>query len=250
MSYQDTGLIFAGKVYIAPVEQGVIGAFNGPINVPSFELTPPSTEARNRISKQPATFGQALDVVNIPGDPAQMAITFDSLPAELLAEALGGTSAAHSVSAGSVVAETVTLVEGQWVKLANANIDGQTVQVTETTGSTSLGVGTDVELDTDAGLIKALNTGAATEVEVDYDYNGETGTQVLGATEIQKPRHIVLVGKNLATGRAARVIVHEAILNASEAMDLMSDEFVTGQLGGNLRTPGGKASPFEVVMLD
>ena len=250
MSYQDTGLIFAGKVYIAPVEQGVIGAFNGPINVPSFELTPPSTEARNRISKQPATYGQALDVVNIPGDPAQMAITFDSLPAELLAEALGGTSAAHSVTAGTVTAETVTLIEGQWVKLAHANIDDQSVQVTETTGSSNLAVGTDVEVDTDAGLIKALNAGAATEVEVDYGYNGETGTQVLGATEIQKPRHIILEGKNLATGKKARVIVHEAVLNASEATDLMSDEFINGQLSGALLTPAGKASPFEVIMLD
>ena len=213
MSYQDTGLIFAGKVYIAPVEQGVIGAFNGPINVPSFELTPPSTEARNRISKQPATYGQALDVVNIPGDPAQMAITFDSLPAELLAEALGGTSAAHSVTAGTVTAETVTLIEGQWVKLAHANIDDQSVQVTETTGSSNLAVGTDVEVDTDAGLIN-------------------------------------LEGKNLATGKKARVIVHEAVLNASEATDLMSDEFINGQLSGALRTPAGKASPFEVIMLD
>lgn len=250
MSYQDTGLIFAGAIYIAPVEQGVIGAFNGPINVPSFELTPPSVEARNRISKQPGNYGQALDTVNIPGDPASLSISFDSMPAVLLAEALGGTSAAHSVTAGSVAAETVTLVEGQWVKLAHENIDGQSVQVTETAGSSSLAVGTDVEVDTDAGLIKALNAGAATEVEVDYDYNGETGTQVLGATEIQKPRHIVLVGKNLATGKRARVVVHEAVLSASEATDLMLDDYINGQLSGAMRTPLGEDSPYKVIMLD
>ena len=110
--------------------------------------------------------------------------------------------------------------------------------------------GDDYEVDADLGAIKALDAGAAIAVEVDYDYNAETGMQVLGATEIQKPRHIILEGKNLATGKKARVIVHEAILNANEAMDLMSDEFITGQLSGNLRTPAGKSSPFEVIMLD
>lgn len=250
MSYQDTGLIFAGKVFIGEVSQGVVGALNGPINVPSFELTPPSTEARNRISKQPATYGQALDVVNIPGDPAQMSISFDSLPAELLAEALGGTSVAHSVTAGSVTGEAITLVEGQWVKLAHANIDGTSVVVTDPSGPTELEKGTAYEVDEDAGLIKALAAGAAIAVGVAYSYNAESGMQVLGATEIQKPRHIILEGKNLATGRKARVIVHEAVLNANEAMDLMSDEFINGQLSGALRTPAGKASPFEVIMLD
>lgn len=250
MSYQDTGLIFAGKVFIGEVNQGVVGALNGPINVPSFELTPPSIEARNRISKQPETYGQALDVVNIPGDPAQMAVSFDSLPAELLAEALGGTSAAHSVTAGSVTDEAINLVEGQWVKLAHSNIDGTSVVVTDPIGPTDLVEGDDYEVDEDAGLIKALDSGAAIAVEVDYDYNAESGMQVLGATEIQKPRHIILEGKNLATGKKARVIVHEAILNANEAMDLMSDEFITGQLSGNLRTPAGKSSPFEVIMLE
>ena len=250
MSYQDTGLIFAGKVFIGEVNQGVVGALNGPINVPSFELTPPSTEVRNRVSKQPASYGQALDVVNIPGDPAQMSISFDSLPAVLLAEALGGTSASHSVTAGSVTDEAITLVEGQWVKLAHSNIDGASVVVTDPTGPTDLVEGDDYEVDADAGMIKALDAAAAIAVEVDYDYNAESGTKVLGATEIQKPRHIILEGKNLATGKKARVIVHEAILNASEAMDLMSDEFVNGQLSGNLRTPAGKASPFEVIMPD
>ena len=45
MSYKDTGLIFAGNVYMAPIVNEVPTDFAGPINVTQLELTPPSPEA-------------------------------------------------------------------------------------------------------------------------------------------------------------------------------------------------------------
>ena len=83
--YKDTGLIFAGELFMAKSTNGVPGALNGPINVPSLQITPPTTEVRNRLSNQPANYGQALDVVGVPADPTSVTLQFDSLPAELLA---------------------------------------------------------------------------------------------------------------------------------------------------------------------
>lgn len=250
MSYQDTGLIFAGDIYIAEIENDKPGPLTGPINVPSFEITPPSSETINRLSRKPGDYGQALDVVNIPGDPAQISIGFDSLPGKLLAEALGGTRADHSVAADSVSGETVTLLLDQWVELDQQNLSESTIQVVDADDSSSLQVGTDVEVNAHAGLIKALKSAAAVEVEVDYDYLAESGDVIHGGTQIQKPRYIRLEGKNLATGQRSRVIVYHSQLSASEAMDLMAQEFATGTLSGNLRTPPGKDAPYEVVMLD
>ena len=80
--YKDTGLIFAGELFMAKSTNGVPGALNGPINVPSLQITPPTTEVRNRPSFQPENYGQALDVVNVPADPTQVTLQFDSLPAD------------------------------------------------------------------------------------------------------------------------------------------------------------------------
>ena len=88
MSYKDTGLIFAGNVYMAPIVNEVPTDFAGPINVTQLELTPPSPEAIDRTSFQRDTYGQVLDSVNLPGEAPRMSMSFDSLPALLLADAL------------------------------------------------------------------------------------------------------------------------------------------------------------------
>lgn len=251
--YEDTGLIFAGEVFMAKSTDGVPGALNGPINVPSLQITPPTAEVRNRISRQPASYGQALDVVNTPSDPSQVTITFDSLPSELLAETLGGTLEDHTVGAGSVTAETVFLVHGQWIKLSHTSIDMAEPNrpvVTDQATTTALVAGTDYEIHPEAGMVKALKESAAVEVSVQYSYLAEAGQTILGGTEIEKPRYIELIGKNLATNRRGRLIIWEGRLNANQAMDLMQSEFVTGQLGGQLRTPPGKKSPYEFTSLN
>lgn len=251
--YKDTGLIFAGELFMAKSTNGVPGALNGPINVPSLQITPPTTEVRNRLSNQPANYGQALDVVGVPADPTSVTLQFDSLPAELLAEALGGTMEAHTVAGDSVTAEPLTLELGKWVKLAHANIDMAAPNapvITDTDTTTALTAGTDYEIHPEGGLIKALRESAAVEVTAEYTYLAEAGQKILGGTEIEKPRYIELLGKNLATGKRGRLYIWEGRLNANQALDMMQNEFVTGQLGGQLRTPPGRTSPFEFIELD
>ncbi|MBT13311.1 MAG: hypothetical protein CMI02_14895 [Oceanospirillaceae bacterium] len=251
--YKDTGLIFAGELFMGLSTDGAPGALNGPINVPSLQITPPSSEVRNRISNQPGNYGQALDIVNVPADPTQITLQFDSLPSELMAEALGGTLADHSVTGDSVTGETLTLEQGKWLKLAHANIDmsaGNEPTITDTSTTTELTAGTDYKIHAKAGLIMALTASAAVEVTAEYSHLAENGKRILGGTEIEKPRYIELIGKNLATQQEGRLYIWEGRLNANQAMDMMQNEFVTGQLGGQLRTPPGKDSPFEFITLD
>lgn len=250
-TYDDTGLIFAGDVYMGEVDaNGTLTAgMLGPINVPSFKLTPPTADAKTRISRQRATFGQALDTVNVPKDPAKVEIQFDSLPASLLAEAMGGTSTASTVTGASATDEAVTLVEGKWVMLAHNHLAASSVEVaTAAAPTTPLVEGTDYEVEYTSGMVKALTSAAAVACLVDYDYESTTGYTVKGGTEINKPRRLRLVGKNLATGKDAIVEVDYALLIADQDLDLMGDDFKSGQLSGNLKTVSGQDAPFRVVM--
>ena len=76
MSFTDKGLLLAGDVYIAEINNGVKGPLIGPINVNEITVTPPTTEEKSRISKKRSTFGQALDSVQLPKDPAKAAQDF------------------------------------------------------------------------------------------------------------------------------------------------------------------------------
>ncbi len=251
MSYKDTGLIFAGNVYMAPIVNEVPTDFAGPINVTQLELTPPSPEAIDRTSYQRDTYGQVLDSVNLPGEAPRMSMSFDSLPALLLADALAGTTEDYNASLQTVTAEPVTLKEGIWQKLPYPNVDAASLVVTlESDGTTVLVRGTDYEVEAVSGLIRALNPTGAAAVTIDFDTEASTGQRILGATEITKKRQIIMDGKNLVTGKPARVTIFSASFSASQAVDLMAREFITGTLEGTMTTPEGKNSPYEIVMRD
>lgn len=250
MSYKDTGLIFAGNIYMAKMAGDVATEFAGPINVSRLELTPPQPESVNRTSFERDTYGQVLDSVNLPGEAPRIAMDFDSLPSDLLADALAGTVQDFSNSVETVTGEAVTLINGLWLKLPNSHVDTSTIVVTTDVGATVLVQGTDYQVESATGLIRALNDTAAVAVTIDYDTLAASGNRVLGATEISKKRQIIMDGKNLVTGKTAAVTVWSAAFSATQALDLMSREFITGTLEGTMVTPEGKTSPYEIDFVE
>jgi hypothetical protein len=171
---------------------------------------------------------------------------FDSLPSDLLADALAGTVQDFDNSLQTITGEALTLINGMWLKLPNSHIDVTSMVVTTDAGATVLVRGTDYEVESASGLIRALNDTAAVAVTIDYDTVATSGNRVLGATEISKKRQIIMDGKNLVTGKTASVTVFSAAFSATQALDLMSREFITGTLEGTMVTPEGKNSPYEI----
>jgi hypothetical protein len=250
MSYQDQGLIFAGNIYMAKMVGDVVTEYAGPINVTRLELTPPQPEEIVRTSYERDTYGQALDSVNLPGEAPRIAMDFDSLPSDLLADALAGTVESFDNALQTATGEAATLSNGMWRKLPHSYIDVTTIVVTETAGSTVLVRGEDYQVESATGLIRAMNDAAAVAVTIDYDTLAAKGNRVLGATEISKKRQILMDGVNLVTGKPATVIVFAATFSATQAMDLMSREFVSGTLEGTMITPEGKTSPYQIEFAD
>lgn len=250
MSYKDTGLIFAGNIYMAKMVDGKPAEFAGPINVTRLELTPPQPEEIVRPSFERDTYGQALDSVNLPGEAPRIAMDFDSLPSELLADALAGTVEGFDEAVKTATSEAVTLSNGMWTKLPHSHIDTDGIEVTETSGSTMLTKGEDYEVEAVTGLIRALNDAAAVDVTVNYDTKAAKGSRVLGATEISKKRQVIMDGINLVTGKPAAVTIFAATFSATQAMDLMSREFASGTLEGTMITPEGKNSPYEIDFVE
>lgn len=303
--FKDVGLMLSGDAYLAPIEGGKVGNLIGPINMPSVEVTPPTVNTVTRPSFKRASYGQSLSAVNTPGDPASLKIDFDSLPAVLLADALGGRLTERKVSA-AVVRDTtepeeitISLVKDEWVEtgflfLTSVVIDGATEDVdysvdyeggriisrddalsgSETIEIESEGLkvdlkegswtrlpfsnfenfsiagleeGVDYEVNATAGLVRAIKASAAGTGKIaTFDVPEITEQVVEGATEIQKSRYFLLDGKNLDTGEDVTLEVWNVSFSASQATELMAQEFVTGQLTGSMVTPDDKSSPFEL----
>lgn len=249
MSFTDKGLLLAGDVYIAEITNGVKGPLIGPINVNEITVTPPTTEEKSRISKKRSTFGQALDSVQLPKDPAKLSLKWDSMTKQLLADAIAGKQAAFTQAEAPVVDEPVTLSKEGWVELGNAYIKPGTIVVKLASGSTTLVLDTDYKVN--GNMVMALNDAAAVACKVSYTKAAVTGTTYTGTTETLKPRYFLIDGENLANpGQRVRVTIDQAMLAAQGALALMSGEFMEGELEGSLVTQPNKGEPYRIEIIN
>jgi len=249
--FVDNGLLLAGDVFIAEIlAGGALGPLTGPINVTKLEATPPTVDEKTRISNKKSSFGQALDSVSVPKDPAKLAISWDTATKSLLADAVGGTSADYTKEIQTLTDVAVTLSEDGFVQIGYQDIITTGFTVEKASDSTPLVEGTDYEVNLDLGLIKALTTEAAIAVLINGTTAAVTGTRIAGASEITKPRFIMVDGVNLATSEKVKVTFYQITFSATGATDLMSGEFVAGELEGTLVTPSGKDAPWEIISLD
>lgn len=249
--FVDNGLLLAGDVYISEIlAGGALGPAVGPINVTKLEATPPTVDEKTRTSNKKANFGQALDSVSVPKDPAKLAISWDTATKSLLADAVGGKAEDYTKESQTLTDVAVTLTEVGFVRIGYQDIISTGFTVEKAEGNVALTEGTDYEVNLELGLIHALTSAAAVPVLINGTTAAVTGTRVAGASEITKPRQILVDGENLATGEKVKVTFHQITFAATGATDLMGGEFVAGELEGTLVTPAGKDSPWEIITLN
>ncbi|MGB0732116.1 MAG: hypothetical protein ACPGPF_00075 [Pontibacterium sp.] len=244
-----SGLLLAGDVYIdrltaAGEQQGLIG----PINVTSLALNTPS-ETKDRISKSKASYGQAVDSVAI-AQPTEVSIAIDDQPADILALALLGDVAEINQASGSVSDVASVIPEGnKWVQLPKTNL-GESITVKLASDNSTVSPAA-YEINYALGLIRsvpegALDTGTATSVLVSYDHNAISGNRVSGAVRSDIKVRVLLDGQNLVNGKAVRLDIPQAVLSPTEAVDLLSDEYVSTTLSGKVLLISGETAPFYI----
>lgn len=243
-----SGLLLAGDVYIDRLnDDGTTTGYLDPVNTTKLAISQPDPDKKERISNMKDTLGQALDVVSFP-KPTEIAIAIDDQPAEILAMALLGTVETLSEGAGSVTDEAVMLIPGRWVPLDHRNLNASGIEVaTAAAPSTPLVEGTDYQINHAAGLIKALTGGAisaATDCLIDYDHSAVSGTRITGATRPIIKARLLVIGKNLANGKAVRLEVDEATLAPTGEVDLLNGEYVTTELKGTMKVLTGQTDPY------
>lgn len=181
--------------------------------------------------------------------PTPVAMTFDGISPDLFANIFLGDLVDITDPGGSKADEQVTARLDKWAQLGTSGGGISNVVVKDSGGSTTYAVDTDYVLDTRAGLIKAVSTGAITDGEilsVSYDYAALSGSKIIGATQPLVNVAILFSGKNVFDGSPADVRIFKASLRPASAVDFLSEEPQELQFDGKMITPAGKSWPFEL----
>jgi len=205
-------------------------------------------EKKERISKMPNTYGQALDTVYIP-KPPEIKLSFDSVrPKDLAMVFLGEESEDVSQGSGSVSDEEITAKLGVYVELSKQNIAEGSVVVKDEDGSQTYEEGKDYVIHYGLGMIKAISNGAISEGEVlrvSYDFNAITWKRVKTLKRPVVKGAMRLFGKNLTTGKKCKVEFYHVVLQPDKEVDFLSNDFMELGFTGTLVTPAGRETPFE-----
>lgn len=245
-----SGLLCSGDLYLDRFDD--TGASTGLVNMnyaKKFSITE-SADTKTRTSKARATFGQASSNVTIK-KPAEVSIEIDEIAVSVLAMALMGGTAALTQSSSTITDEAVTAKLGIAVPLSKGNIAATGVTVKNSAGDTTYVEGADYLLERTVGLLTALPGGAIADDDP-LKFNGSVdaiaGTTIKGGSKPTTQCALVLIGKNLDTGKDIVVRVDSAALSPKKEIDFMADDFVSVELGGQLTTLSGKDSPYTVEL--
>ncbi len=237
------GFIGAGKIYIDRDRKNQwidIG------NANKFAISETEVEIKERISKQPETYGQALDRVPIP-KPAKITIEIDDLKVENLALALRGIVEEINES-GNVTDESVQLRYGYYSKLQHRNVSS--VVVTDSSGTTTYEEGVDYEVNKGLGLIKPIESGSIGDgdiVLVDYSYS-TAGRIIRGSRQPEIECAIELDGINRVNQEPCIVTIYWAKLSPASEVDFLAEDFQNLTLEGTIITPPGKEQGYDVFV--
>jgi len=235
-------LLFAGDVFVDILTAaGDSTGKLGPVNCTQLELVHPEPELIEAKSTKRLTFGQLEDAVSLP-NPVEVSMAFDEMPTEILQLAMQGTASVQSQAEATAEAFSVTAKTGKWVDVGKRQLTDLTV--TSPAGAVE---GTDYQVDYAAGLLLAIEGGAITDgdtVDGTIDAAAITSDRISGATVSQISVGIMMHGTNQVDGKTGLLLIDQAIVSPTEAVDFFSGAFVAVTLSGKLKTLANKTSPY------
>lgn len=238
------GFIGSGDVYLALIGVGgVLGPLLDVGNTTKLGIKP-NSDIKEQKSKKRDSYGDTLETVALK-QPADLAMTLETVNRANLRYAFMGEDAAYSQAAGTVTDEATTAKLDGWVRLAAEEISA--LVLTNVGATVTYVLGTDYEVNARLGMYKAKTGGAITDNQAllaDYTRAAFTGAAIRGNVKPQIRAYLLLDGKNLVDDSIGILECWEVVLTANSEFDWFKDDFNTIELSGRLKTPVGKTEPF------
>jgi hypothetical protein len=233
-------IAFSGTLYLGLLDdnKALVSGYRKVGNVYPFGIQV-STSQSNQLSALKESAGQNLHT-KTKIDETTGSMTFREYDADVLAWAVAGTKAEMTGTGGTVSAESVTLISGEWVKLANKGVSAVTIS-----GSVE---DTDFEVNGPLGLIRMIPAGNLTAgaTDVDYTYAAESGYQISIGSKAQVRVAMLLDGEDLESGAAVNSEFYSVVMSANALVELITDpdsDFGEMPFDLSFETPTGQSTP-------
>lgn len=207
------------------------------------------SERKELIGSGRSNFGQILASVTIP-KPASMSFSLDEVDQDMFAMAFFGTNATFTQDAGTLIDAPVVTIADRFVEIGKYNLSS--VVVKNEVGTVTYAAGTDYEISTTLGMIKAIAGGGiagGATVEISASYAAVAGTKIAAMTKSNVRVRMVLDGQNFADGRRFKLTVHRARLAPTGDLAMQGNNFMEAKFDSSLETPVGMTGPFELIFL-
>lgn len=217
-------------------------------NCPGLAIKTDS-ELKELIGSGRSNFGKVIASVTIP-KPASMSFSLNQVDQEMFAMAFFGSNSAFSQAAGALADTPVVTIADRFVEIGKLQLSE--VVVENAGGTVTYAEGTDYEINTRLGLLRALSTGVITAgqtVNVSCNHAAINGIKMSGMTKSNVRVRMMVDGTNFADGRNFRLIVHRARLAPSGDLSIQGENFMEAKFDATLETPPGKNEPFELLFL-
>lgn len=251
MSLTARGFLGAGSLQFSLIVNGIAMGYGAPRETSKFEIKP-NSDIKELTSKGKESYGQIIETVGI-AKPADVTITLlEADYQNLMLSFMGSDGVGANQASAAVTEEVVVMKLDKYVELAKRNLVGTGIVLTHTTGLPVYTQGVDYDVIYLTGQIRALVGGVITDLQsckVDYTANAFTSKKIMGGTQPDLRAKILFSGKNLADDTPVLITCWEGMFTPDAAFDLLADKFGEVNLKGRLKTPLGKASPFEVEFL-
>jgi len=111
----------SGDLYIAPIINGVLGAYEGPFECDKFEIKP-AVDQKKVTSKGRGRYGQVIEALNVPKE-ATLSVDLTEVNTAALTYALMGTTANSSQASGNITAEVIAAAAlNKWAQLSKIKV--------------------------------------------------------------------------------------------------------------------------------
>lgn len=216
------------------------------------QFTPkPDSERKERTGHGRTNYGQVIASAILP-KPMTATIVFGQLSARLFAAAFFASVAAYEQTAGPISpAIAITSIPDRWVEIGLNMVDALVVK--DSTDTTTYDEGTDYEVNTRLGMIKALSTGDIADGAVLHITGNKlaiTGGSTMEAmTKANVRVRLKLDGQNFEDGRNFITDVYQMRLNPTSDFSMVGEDFVDVTFEGTLETPAGKTTPMKHAWL-
>jgi hypothetical protein len=230
-----------GKLYFAPLTNGIPGAYRDLGNAPSFSISVEVETLEHQSSREGL---KTVDTEVVISQKVTANFTLDEVNAENIAEFLSGESSTHTNAAIAGFAEhqmITNVVLGRWYDIKNAagerayDIDSADLTV-EKQGAPDVPLveNTDYTLDLVMGRIfflsTAVNCAAGDEIDVTLaaDANAAAVTEVRALTQTTVSGALKFIAVNPNDGdKETEFQFHQVKLKGDGEFALISDEFAS-----------------------